>query len=230
MRAARFAPAASHEENKNGWIYFFIQTLVLKEGLNLLGSATSLNATELNFIGFLISFIAYSWIFRRFLLNSCLIAWKLFLPVLLYAAIGVCGHEFWTAAVSAVIVRFVPSFWNANNSYLISLAGNGRFLMIVGTVLLAPLAEECIFREMIFRKLSGRNLLLAYAVSAATFAFAHVTGYIGSITPLQFVLSFVQYLPAGIFLCWGYHQTGCFVTPLLMHMIINLRSASVNFV
>ena len=40
--------------------------------------------------------------------------------------------------------------------------------------------------------------------------------------PLLLFLNFLQYLPAGIALCWAYEQADSIFAPILIHTAINL--------
>ena len=97
-------------------------------------------------------------------------------------------------------------------------------LTAISTIFLAPLSEECLFRGLMFGQTLKKSRLGAYALSAACFALIHVMGYLGTYTPLQLVLSLVQYLPAGLVLAWSYEKAGTIAVPILIHMIINAIS------
>ena len=59
-------------------------------------------------------------------------------------------------------------------------------------------------------------------VSVLAFAAIHVVGYIGLFDPVTLILCFVQYLPAGIILAAAYEKTDTIITPILIHIFINL--------
>ena len=92
---------------------------------------------------------------------------------------------------------------------------------IVGTVMLAPITEEVLFRGLLFRQLyrrAGRSLLRAMLVSALAFAFAHFTradfrvtstvtlaGQIGSTTIVGLVLAWLVYRWDSVWPAVGLH-------------------------
>ena len=95
---------------------------------------------------------------------------------------------------------------------------------MLGTVLLAPVAEECVYRGLVFRNLYPISKVAAYIVSMAAFSAVHIVSFLGLYTPLQLVLAFLQYLPAGLWLAWCYTKSGSIYGPLAMHMLINAYS------
>ena len=86
---------------------------------------------------------------------------------------------------------------------------------------LAPVAEEMLYRGLIFRELSQTSKAAAYLVSMAAFAAIHVLGYIGSEDLGRLVLCFIQYLPAGLCLAWTYTKADNIVAPIVVHAIVN---------
>ena len=90
------------------------------------------------------------------------------------------------------------------------------------TVLLVPVAEEALYRGLLFQGFQRKSRLLAYCLSTLIFAGLHVVGYIGSADLITLCLCFAQYLPAGITLAWAYEKADTIAAPMLMHMIINL--------
>ena len=94
-------------------------------------------------------------------------------------------------------------------------------LILFSTVVLAPLAEELIYRGLIFGSLAEKNRLLGYAVSVAVFSVIHVVGYMGQMDAAWITLSLLQYVPAGIALAFAYDYSGSIWTSVAIHMAIN---------
>ena len=101
----------------------------------------------------------------------------------------------------------------SNNEVVIEMLGKQPLMMVVMTVILAPIVEESIFRAALARPLtSKKNVLckiLGYVISASLFALLHVYQYAffvydeaGAITGLTFnldeFLSILVYIPMGI--------------------------------
>ena len=53
------------------------------------------------------------------------------------------------------------------------------------------------------------------------FSAIHILGYIGKASTLTLVLSFLQYLPAGLCLAWSYAKSETILTPIVIHTLIN---------
>lgn len=206
-----------------GWIYYAFQLLILPEliisGLYLAGiKATNFTV---NFIYFSVNFIVFSLIFREFLLISFRKAKTMGLQCLRYAGLGFLAYWAMNIVVFSVILALDPNFANLNNEAVGTMAQDHFELMAIATVLLVPLAEELVFRGLIFQGLHRRSRLLAYTVSASAFGVIHLIGYFGDLDLVHGLMSFAQYLPAGIALGWVYEKTDTICTPILMHMIVN---------
>ena len=92
--------------------------------------------------------------------------------------------------------------------------------MRIGIFFLVPVAEELIYRGVIFGSIQSKSRFVAYALSAAVFSLVHFVGYFPD--PVTFAISFVLYLPAGLSLAWAYQRSSSVLAPILMHIAINL--------
>lgn len=99
--------------------------------------------------------------------------------------------------------------------YLQNLGGVGELLAwTIAVVVLAPMAEELLFRGAIYRFLSARFPNgAAVAISAVAFALMHQN--VASILPLTVL---------GAALAFAYRYTGRLITPIVMHAAFNLNS------
>ena len=101
------------------------------------------------------------------------------------------------------------------------MADQHYLLMTLGTVLLVPITEETLYRGLIFGTIYRKNAVLGYILSAFIFSAVHVVGYIGLQNTTELLISFVQYLPAGLALGWAYARSGTIWTPILIHAAVN---------
>jgi membrane protease YdiL (CAAX protease family) len=86
-----------------------------------------------------------------------------------------------------------------------------RFIIIVAAVIIAPIAEETLFRGFIYGVLKRyTDGPFAAIVSGLFFALIHM--HVGSLVPL-WVLA--------IIFCAAYELTGCLLVPMLLHAIFN---------
>ena len=96
--------------------------------------------------------------------------------------------------------------------------------MVISTIILAPIAEECFFRGVLFRGIYTQSPGAAWVVSVALFGFLHVMNYIGTVAPLTLILCFLQYIPAGVCLAAAYRLSGSLLCPILIHTAVNAVS------
>ena len=211
------------KESLWGWIYYPIQLLVLPVAISLIDLLTGshLDDAGLNFLFYCINFLAVFLIFFRFLKDNGKIAIASPVRCLVTAAGGLVINWVLSYAVQILIFTVDPSFFNVNDAAIDTMAQKNFNLVALGTVWLVPLAEESLYRGLIFGQIYRRKPLAAYIISTCVFAAIHVIGYIGSYEPLQLCLCFLQYLPAGIALAWTYVKADTIWAPILMHMTYN---------
>lgn len=222
-------PAPSQAETISGFCWLAFQLILLPSMLHAANGIFShgLSETELNFLFFLINFLAVVIIFHRFLAAS-------FTQVLRHPAefiqaviLGLCAYYACAWVTTWAVGKLQPGFVNVNDSSIAALSKGNWFLMATGTIVLAPPAEECFYRGLIFRNLYKQSHWVAYLVSMTVFALIHIIGYIGSASPLTLVLCFFQYLPAGLCLAWSYAKGETILSPIVIHALINARSIGV---
>lgn len=215
--------ATTKQEQYLGWFYLVFQMLILPDLIILTMRLMGLDPTAavVNILYFAINFLAVVILFRRFLRQSLKRA--LNEPMRLLKSVGVGFLLYWY--LNFLVVNFVmivsPQYQNINDANINVMAQEQFLLMTIGTILLAPVTEELLFRGLIFQGLFHRSKLLAYGVSAAAFSLIHLVGYIGLISPIHFLVGFVQYLPAGVALGYAYEKADSVCAPILIHMIIN---------
>ena len=223
MKKSTFSPCPTHRETTNGLLYLASQFLVLPSLLTFLNSTLDapLSSAELNFTFYLLNFIAMLVIFHDFL--GCSAAEAFRHPILLLQAVilGLVAYFACTQALTWTIGQLLPSYSNYNDEAIAAMSRGNFFLMTIGTVILVPPYEECIYRGLIFRNLYGKSKWAAYLVSMLVFAIIHILGYIGTYSPLELLLAILQYLPAGLTLAWAYTKSGTLFAPIALHAIIN---------
>lgn len=216
------------KEERLGWPVLVLQLFVLPT-LSVAANAllpVPLSSTYLNFLLFLINFLAVILVFHRFLGQSARHAADAPFRCLRFAAIGLILYYAATYVIGLFIHSVYPEFSNVNDSNIQLMATENYGLMLTGTVLLVPLTEETLFRGLIFRKLHQKSRAVAYILSTLFFALVHIAGYMGA-TPLPvLLLCLIQYIPAGVFLAWVYEKADSIWAPILMHMAVNQISMS----
>ena len=206
-----------------GWFYLALQLLVLPSLLTMVNGLLPkpLPTALVNFLFFTLNFICTAAIFHRFLAKSLGKALQAPAHVLKAALLGVVLNYAGSFVVSFLILLHNPEFTNVNTQAISEMAQEYRLLMSLGTILLVPVAEESLFRGLVFRPLYNRKPWMGYLASSLLFASIHVVGYIGRFDALTLLLCFVQYFPPSLCLGWAYAKTDTICAPILMHVIIN---------
>lgn len=204
-----------------GCIYLGVDALLLPWLLPVVNALLGwpMDNAGLNFCYFSLNFLAVAGIFHKYLRQSLREArvgrtlWNV--------ALGYLGVQILSQLVSGLVYGLCPEFANLNDGNVFSILRENPVLITLGTIVLVPVAEETLFRGLVFRRMYDRGAFAAYSVSMILFALIHILGYLGHGEPLVLVLSFLQYLPAGYCLCFVYERSGTILTPILLHMLIN---------
>lgn len=175
----------------------------------------------LNIVFFCTNFFFVCYIFRRFLKKSLMAAGENFGNILLTALIGFVIYWICSFAYSYIVLMLFPDYVNLNDQSIADLASGNFAVMAICAIVLVPVAEEVLYRGVLFGTIQAKNYVAAYIISTIVFAAIHVTGYIGHYSWLHLALAFVQYLPAGIVLSWAYRKSGCIYVPILIHAVVN---------
>lgn len=222
-RNRSFSGNLTSQETIGGFTYLVFQLLLLPGILDWINGqlASPLKSAELNFVFYLINFIAILLIFHDFLghaLNQVTQHPAIFCQAVILGAVAyfACNQ-----ATSRLVRLLVPGFSNYNDQAITDMLGTNRFLMTIGVIILVPPVEECLYRGLIFRNLYGKSRWAAYIVSILAFAIIHILGYIGTYSPLELVMAFLQYLPAGLCLAWAYTKADTIFAPIVIHALIN---------
>ena len=216
----------THQETLAGIVYLALQLFVLPSllswGCALLGDPFS--TAEVNFLYFLLDFLAMLLIFHDFLGKNLRQAVQH--PAILCQAVilGLAAYYACAFCTGWIIDILAPGYSNYNDAAISAMSRGNSFLMLIGTVVLVPPYEECMFRGLIFRNLYGKNRVIAYAVSILLFTAIHILGYIGQYSPLELLLACLQYLPAGLCLAWSYAKADTIFAPILVHAAVNYFS------
>ena len=210
-------------EKKLGWFYWAFQLLLLPVILNILNDhfGSPVTETELNLLFFVLNFVLLLLIFHRFIFLSCKTGILRPFRTLRLALFGFVLYWVCCYAVGHLILKLDPNFVNVNDQHIFQMTKENYSFTVLGTVLLAPVAEELLYRGLIFGTLYERSALLAYILSTLLFAMVHVVGYIGAYEPMTLLLCLLQYLPAGLCLGFAYARTGSILAPILAHIAIN---------
>ena len=207
-----------------GWAYWLISLFVLPSAFETINNqlATPLPESVLNLIFFSVNFLAVVCIFHGFLWESLKAAAEKMWKCLGIAALGIAVHYAALWLITQCNMAIKPGFSNVNDNSILNMLDERTPLLAFATVFFVPVAEETLYRGLLFQTMLRQNRLMAYIMSVALFSSIHVMGYVGVYDPLTLTLCFVQYLPVGVILALAYEQTDTVITPILIHTFINL--------
>ena len=223
MMKNRISASLTNRETVGGISYLIFQLIFLPGLLTWANGLLKhpLSTAELNFCFYLINFMAMLVIFHDFLGRSAGHAVRNLIDLVQAVILGLVAYYACSWATEKVIGLLVPSFSNYNDEAIAAMNRGSHFLMLIGTVVLVPPVEECFYRGLIFRNLYGKSRVLGYIASILAFSMIHIIGYIGTYAPLELVMAFLQYLPAGLCLAWAYTKAGTIFAPIFIHAAIN---------
>ena len=213
----------SRQEKLFGWLYMVFSLLALPVLLQWVNAQLAEPAPEstLNFAYYLVNFLAICGIFHHFLRASLVAAWQDLWNFVQAVVLGYVAYRAASFVMEFLVSRLLPGFVNVNDAAIAELAGSSYTLMLIGVVFLVPLAEEMLYRGLIFRNLWQDSKVAAYLVSMAAFAAIHVLGYLGTEDLTTLLVCFIQYLPAGLCLAWTYTKADNLFAPVVVHAIVN---------
>ena len=206
-----------------GFAYLIIQFMILPLVISGAIALFSLDFTEgqLNLLYYIINFSAVAVIFRKFLWQNLermsANPPRFFWGVLL----GLGRYLVMNTLLAMALLEIAPDFVNANDTAIAEMVRTELPLIATGTILLVPLAEESLFRGLIFGNLYKKTPVMAYVISTVAFSAVHIVSYIGVYSPLEMLVSFLSYLPAGLCLGWAYVRADSIFAPIMIHAAVN---------
>ena len=216
----------SQKETLSSFGYLAFQLLLLPSLLTWVNGQLThpLTDAELNFTFYLLNFLAVLLIFHSFLGRSAAAVGQHPAYFCQAVVLGLAAYYACSQTVTWIIRQLVPSFSNYNDASIAAMSRGSYYLMLVGTVILVPPVEECLYRGLILRNLYGKSRWAAYIVSILAFALIHILGYVGQYSPLELLMAVLQYLPAGLCLAWAYTKADTVFAPIVIHAAINYIS------
>lgn len=221
MSRQKFRPQMTDSERKRGWVFFALYLLVFPY-LNgwvqrLWMSEGEVPIAETNLVYYALLFTLALLVFWTFLRHAfdLLADW---LPENLFAFFtGLAGWAAFTFLVGLIPLPVEsPQALQWQQEYVLS-AGVTTMLVVV----LIPLIEEILFRGLVFGSIRQYSRPLAYVVSVLLFALACVWRYALDFGDARYLLTALDFLPAGLALAWCYDNGGSIWGAVALRMAIN---------
>lgn len=138
------------------------------------------------------------------------------------------GTHLLNMVMSMVVVLVSIAFLeDGANPYETETVKSSGGQMFAALVLLSPIAEEVLFRGVLFGAIRKKSRLAAYLVTVVLYVLIGVWQYTGSGSDTAFLFNALQGVPAAFALCWCYERTGCLWAPILYHALSNLGTGIV---
>lgn len=203
--------------------YLLFQLAFLGSVILLLLQLLNLPADDLilDTVYFVINLGLVVLIFHNYLWQSIKHGLQHYIKLVIAAIVGYACYFLLSESCDMILEWIEPGFFNVNDASIVTYGRTHYLVTFIGVVLLVPLAEETLYRGLVFGLLQRKSRLSAYIISTLFFAFIHVMGYVGSFPPYLLLLCFVQYIPAGITLAGAYEYSGSILAPVLIHTAIN---------
>lgn len=225
-RSSNIGPRLTNAQMVAGYLYLPFYVALLSMGLQYLNSVLSLELSELqlNACWFVLNALFVWLIFHNFLLRSFrnIRFWELVQAVILGFVFYYAGTWVFGFLIDLLNIRIV-SF---NDQTVQSLATDNYWIMVVCSVVIAPMVEETLVRGLIFGSIRPKSRIAAYAASMVFFSLMHVWSYLPTEGLVPVLLAAAQYIPASIALGWTYEKAGSVWAPIAVHMAINAISMS----
>ena len=207
-----------------GWCYLPFYLVLLSLGIQYIAAllGLQLSVMTINIIYFSVNVLFVLLVFRRFLLQRFFGSgfWNFVQTIILGFVLYYAG----TTVIRLLAEYFAGDFVIYNNETVSGLVLSNRYVMLLVSVVLAPVVEETLVRGVVFGSIYPASRVLAYIVSILLFTLMHNWQYFGLHPFMSILLSCLPYIPASVALAWTYEKGGTIWAPITLHAIINAMS------
>ena len=173
-------------------------------------------------------------VFHRFLKEALQVPFTDWRRIVRSALLGLIAAQLVTLLINDLFYFFFPRFYfyddtgphfvNAQRELLSAAMADAPVLTCICAVFLLPAVTEILHRGLIFTSIPIQSRAIACLVSTMLFAALRTFFLPGQYETAYVIISFVQYIPMGIFFTWIYTATETIFTPILAHMVLNAVS------
>ena len=214
-------------ERTGGTIFFVVYLLVLPllaeklidMAAFLLG--TTVSPSVENMIYYYVLFAVTVLLFHSFLGKT----WKKFIDRLGTCCASIAIGLLLFYGANELLYRITNVLWggqtNLNDMVISAQITSAPRTMALITIFLAPFVEEVLFRGLVFGCIREHSRVVAYLVSCALFAFAHVWTFVLSSWDFGYFTMMLQYLVPGLVFAWCFGYSGSLWTSIAVHALVN---------
>lgn len=186
-------------------------------------SETTANA-YLNLIVDILFAVIVIWIFKDSLMEQMKDFLKDKKDNIIYGCLIGFAMLFGASIIGGLISTILGAKTDSQNQVLIeSLAHAHPIIIVVTSVILAPIVEELLFRATLFGWLYELHPIVAHVLSAFLFGFLHIMDSVLSGNVQEWIQIFAYLFMGGV-LSFLYEKRNNICVPILSHMMNNLFS------
>ncbi|MCR5349554.1 MAG: CPBP family intramembrane metalloprotease [Acholeplasmatales bacterium] len=178
---------------------------------------------------YLLLFIVCIIFMRSFLKEDFEKTKEKYLFYIIYIIVSIAVFLLTTILVSTIVGKFVG---DSENQALVErlIESDGKFAMIIATVIFAPICEELVFRKAVFELTKKFHKVVPYVISISTFTLIHmVSSDISNFG--DWVLMAIPYFVSASLFCVIYDMSKQNIyTSISAHVANNLLAAILIFV
>lgn len=216
-------------------LYFFCGSIIASAIIKFCIIQFSLTVSEttaiayLNLIVDMLFAVIAIWIFKDSLIEQMKDFLKDKKENLLYGCVIGFAMLFGASIVGGLISMLLGAKTDSQNQILIeSLANAHPIIIVVTSVILAPIVEELLFRGTLFGWLYELHPIVAHVLSAFLFGFLHIMDSVLSGNIQEWIQIFAYLFMGGV-LSFLYEKRNNICVPILSHMMNNLVSMLLIF-
>lgn len=220
-RSYSIGPGMSRAETVAGFCYLPFYLALLSVAISHTAALLGITLTGLtmNICYFSLNALFVWVIFRRFLTNSfrAIRFWELVQAIIL----GFALYYALTRVLYLVLSVLDVSITSFNDETVAELAADNRRVIMVCTIIIAPIVEETLVRGLVFGTVRRKNRIAAHIANILLFSLMHVWQYIPDMGWQAVALAAIEYIPASIALGWTYEKANTIWAPIFLHMLVN---------
>ena len=206
-----------------GWLYLPCYLVLTSFAIQMVAAFLGIPLSEyaVNLLYFIFNFVFVLLVFHRFLLKSLRGFTEHFWQFVQTLILGFALYYIGNLVFVGLFGLLAGDSTIVNNEAVADLISENETVMLLCSVIAAPIVEETLVRGVVFGSFHRVNRYAAYAASILLFSVMHIWQFAGSLTIPALIYNALVYVPAGVALGWTYEKSGTIFCPIVLHAIIN---------